>query len=235
MSETPFVHGIAKSVSTSAVEGEIGAHRPFPVHGTKLTLDVPRAADAPEVAAACQDPEIQRFTTVPVPFGPEHADNFINELCPRLWDEGGASWIIRAFESQTPHVAGTISLRVGLEKTTNVGYWMAPEWRGRGLMQESLQLAVTTAFNLLGFQCVTLEAHPDNLASIRVAWRCGFRFGGILRGIGLHHGQREDRAVATLLPGDPLEPATSWNDLMKQLQQGNRGNASDQERSTKNE
>ena len=131
--------------------GEIGAHRPFPVHGTNLTLDVPRAADAPEVAAACQDPEIQRFTTVPVPFGPEHADNFLNELCPQLWDEGGASWIIRTYEFQTPHVAGTISLRVGLEKTANVGYWMAPEWRGRGLMREALQLALTTAFNLLGF------------------------------------------------------------------------------------
>ena len=235
MSETPFVRGIAKSVSTSAAMGEIGAHRPFPVYGDLLTLDVPRAADSPEVAAACQDPEIQRFTTVPVPFGPEHADNFLNELCPQLWDEGGASWIIRTYDAQTPHVAGTISLRVGLEKTANVGYWMAPEWRGRGLMQESLQLAVTTAFNLLGFQCVTLESHPENLASIRVAWRCGFRFGGILRGIGLHQDQREDRAMATLLPGDPLEPATSWNALMKLLQQGNRGNASDQERSTKNE
>lgn len=229
MSETPFVRGIAKSVSTSASAGEIGAHRPFPVHGTNLTLDVPRPGDAPEVAAACQDPEIQRFTTVPVPFGPEHADYYLNELCPQLWNEGGASWIIRTYESQTPHVAGTISVRVGTEKTANVGYWMAPEWRGRGLMREALQLAVTTAFNLLGFQCVTLEAHPENLASIRVAWSCGFRFGGILRGIGMHQNQREDRAVATLLPGDPLEPATSWVALMTLLQQGNRGNSSSQE------
>lgn len=94
-------------------------------------------------------------------------------------------------------------------------------------MREALQLAVTTAFNLLGFQCVTLQAHPDNLASIRVAWRCGFRFGGILRGIGMHQDQREDRAMATLLPGDPLEPATSWTALMKLLQQSHRGNASD--------
>jgi hypothetical protein len=227
MSETPFVQGIAKFVSTSAAAGEIGAHRPFPVHGTLLTLDVPRAADAPEVAAACQDPGIQRFTTVPVPFGPEHADNFLNELCPQLWDEGGASWIIRTYDARTPYVAGTISLRVGLEKTANVGYWIAPEWRGRGLMREALQLAVTTAFNLLGFECVILEAHPDNLASIRVAWHCGFRFGGILRGIGLHQGQREDRAVATLLQGDPLEPATEWTDLVKRLQLSDRGNTSD--------
>lgn len=218
MLELPFVEGIAKSVSTSAVDGGIGAHTPFAVPGKGITLEVPTPADAPAIAAACQDPEIQKFTTVPVPYGPEHAEYFVNELTRQLWDEGGANWIIRVSDRSGSHVAGTVALRLGLEKTTNVGYWIAPEWRGRGLMTEALKLAVTTAFEKLGFECVVLEAHPENQGSLRVAWKCGFRFAGILRGVGLHQGKREDRAVASLLAGDPLEPVGTWNDLTGLLQ-----------------
>ena len=47
-----------------------------------------RAADADAVHRACQDPDIQRWTTVPRPYLPEHALGFVTEISATAWAEG---------------------------------------------------------------------------------------------------------------------------------------------------
>lgn len=211
-----FVEGIATSVSQTAQPGGIGAHEPFPVRGELVILDTPQPGDTRDIVIACQDPQIQRFTTVPVPFGLSDAQHFLSVLHQKLWDEGGANWLIRAFMGQgTPRFVGTIALRPVAEKKADVGYWMTPEARGKGLMSRALALAVRTAFDKLGFECVTWQANPENLASRKVAWKVGFTFGGVVRGLGVNNrGQRENRLMASFLKGDPLmQPRGSWDDI----------------------
>ena len=60
--------------------------------GTTLTIDELvlrpwRPADAPELFAVCQDPEIARWVTIPQPFTPADADAFI-ENALTMWRDG---------------------------------------------------------------------------------------------------------------------------------------------------
>ncbi|NMW80301.1 GNAT family N-acetyltransferase [Mobiluncus mulieris] len=211
-----FVEGIATSVSQTAQPGGIGAHEPFPVRGEQVILDMPRPGDAQEIVSACQDSDIQRFTMVPFSFGLPQAQHFLSVMHQKLWDEGGANWLIRAFLGQgNLRFVGTVALRPTGEKKADVGYWIAPESRGQGLMTRALALAVRTAFDNLGFECVTWQANPENLASHRVAWKVGFTFSGVARGVGVNNrGQREDRLIASFVKGDTLlQPRGSWEDV----------------------
>lgn len=69
---------------------------PVTLRTDRLILHPPRLADAAAITAACQDPEIPRWTTVPTPYTREHADGFI-ELTEQAWADGSqAVWGIHA-------------------------------------------------------------------------------------------------------------------------------------------
>ena len=60
-------------------------------------------------------------------------------------------------------------------------YWLAPRARGRGIATEALELVTSWAFGRNDVVRVQLVTRVDNVASQRVAERCGFRREGILR------------------------------------------------------
>ena len=63
-----------------------------------------------------------------------------------------------------------------------IGYILAPEYRGRGLMTEAVTLLLRHCFEDLAVHRVEALIHPDNQPSIRLASRLGFRCeGGPLR------------------------------------------------------
>lgn len=63
----------------------------------------------------------------------------------------------------------------------DMGYCLRGEAEGQGLMREAVQAAREFAHTQLGLGRLFLRIHPDNLASCRVAERCGFQFEGVLR------------------------------------------------------
>ena len=73
-------------------------------------------------------------------------------------------------------MAGSISLQhIDPEaRTGEIGYYLAPECRGRGLATRALVLLAGHALGELGLQTVHLHAATANGASQRVAERAGF-------------------------------------------------------------
>ena len=90
-----------------------------------------------------------------------------------------------------------IDLGVG---RTAVGYWLAPEARGRGVATAAVRLIARWAFAELGMARLELTCGPDNEASQRVALRCGFVREGVLRSHMPFKGTRRDTVVFSLLP-----------------------------------
>lgn len=99
----------------------------------RLELRAPADADVDAITAACQDPEIPRWTTVPSPYTREHGEGFV-ELVATWWtDDSQAVWGVFLGGTELVGV-------VGLHRITEhpagghaeLGYWMAPEARGRG-------------------------------------------------------------------------------------------------------
>ncbi len=142
----------------------------------RVVLDSPLSADVDDITRYCQDPLFERFLTVPWPYRRADAEYFVNDHVPTGWGAGDElTWAIRA-ERGGP-VLGVIGLRV---QTSDVGFWMGAEHRGRGHMSEALRLVAnwTLGTGFAGIREIGWECIVGNTASASVARRCGFRFMG---------------------------------------------------------
>ena len=101
-------------------------------------------------------------------------------------------------------ILGGVSLHeVELEHArAAVGYWLAPRARGRGVATRAVRLLAGWAFAELALMRIGLTCGPDNVASQRVAERCGFTREGVLRSYVTFKGGRRDSVVFGLLPGE---------------------------------
>ena len=174
--------------------------------GTTLTIDELvlrpwRPADAPQLLAICQDPEIARWVTIPQPFLPTDADAFI-ENSETMWRDGrGAAFAI--VDAATDHLLGAVT-RFGPDgHQATFGLWLGPDARGRGVGTRALRLvadwtfATTAAIRLDAFIMV------GNEASDRMVERAGFRREGVLRAWDIHHdGVPVDCVVYSRIRGD---------------------------------
>jgi Acetyltransferases, including N-acetylases of ribosomal proteins len=180
---------------------------PVVLRSERLVLRAPDAGDIDTIAALCQDPDVQHWTTVPSPYTREDAAQFVQEVVSRGWAEDtGHQWGIRADD----RLLGMIGLtRIG-HGEAELGYWLAPEARGHGLMSEAVATVLDHGFRALPIQRVEWHAKVGNFASAAVARRAGFRFEGMSRLGGLQRGRRVDDWQAGLLVDDPRAEAGGW-------------------------
>ena len=71
-----------------------------------------------------------------------------------------------------------------------IGYWVAPWARGRGVATRAVRLLHGWAVEQLGMRRLEILPHADNAPSRRVAERCGYTDTGTLRALA----RGEDRA-----------------------------------------
>jgi RimJ/RimL family protein N-acetyltransferase len=62
--------------------------------GPRVRLRPWRPDDVDAVTAACQDPEVQRWTRVPVPYARSDAEAFVGDVSAGMHREGGASFAV---------------------------------------------------------------------------------------------------------------------------------------------
>lgn len=71
--------------------------------------------------------------------------------------------------------------------------------RGKGYTSEAVNLMVRYLFGRRKENRIRLVIHPDNLASRRVAEKCGFTYEGLARGAWYHKGRFHDVAIYSIL------------------------------------
>jgi RimJ/RimL family protein N-acetyltransferase len=80
-----------------------------------------------------------------------------------------------------------------------VGFWLLPSARGRGLAARAVKLVTGWAFESLGFDRVELTTAPDNAATRRLAARLGFVEEGVMSERNLERGRRVDVVMLAVL------------------------------------
>jgi len=80
----------------------------------------------------------------------------------------------------------------------------SPEHRGKGVATEAVQLLVRYVFETRRVNRIRLVIHPDNVASRRLAEKCGFRHEGRARGAWYHKGKHQDVEIYALLHDDVI-------------------------------
>ncbi|MGH9250925.1 MAG: GNAT family N-acetyltransferase, partial [Acidimicrobiales bacterium] len=85
--------------------------RPFELQDDEVLLAAPTRDDVDRITDLCQEEQIQRWTTVPVPYRRRDADWFVREIVGPGWDSGlELSWAVR--DPADRNVLGMISVRL---------------------------------------------------------------------------------------------------------------------------
>jgi [ribosomal protein S5]-alanine N-acetyltransferase len=77
-------------------------------------------------------------------------------------------------------------------KRAEVGYWLVPGARGRGIGRTAVSLLVDWAFATLDLDRIEITTTPDNEAAKRLAESVGFTAEGVMRARNLERGRRVD-------------------------------------------
>ncbi|MFB7341135.1 GNAT family N-acetyltransferase [Streptomyces hydrogenans] len=184
-------------------------HLPTRLPGIGLTLRPFSSADEPLVARALDDAEIARWATGAhlhrLPAGERAAQWLGTRLA--AWSDGIPHFAIA--NPDTDALTGYIGLRRIHNGNAEVGSWIAPWARGRGLAADALLTAAgwaltPTVHGGLGLHRIALHHATGNPASCTVAAKAGLLLEGTMRQATTDHtGARHDSHLHARLATDP--------------------------------
>jgi RimJ/RimL family protein N-acetyltransferase len=169
-----------------------------PMEPTHPWFDVPRIvgsqvvmrrhvpADLDRMVEGAADPVLKRWLGhFPQPYAVEHAEQFVDTSLERQARGEGLDWTLA--DPDTDELLGNVGLfRVERGYEAEVGYWLHPSGRGRGVATEAVRLALRHAFlppevGGLGLARVRAVVAVGNEASQRVLERAGMSLQGRAR------------------------------------------------------
>lgn len=179
-----------------------------------VTLRAHRDDDLEGVLAQCRDPEMQRWTTVPVPYSLEDAKTFVRHVVPGGWETDRAwEYAVSARDDDgVERFAGGVGLTRRGDGRAEVGYGTSPWARRRGLTERAVRLLLAWGFEERGLEVVDWVAARGNWASRRLAWRVGFAVGQE-RDWMQQRGALVPAWFGTLARGEELRPRHPWYDV----------------------
>jgi RimJ/RimL family protein N-acetyltransferase len=180
---------------------------PEPLNGPAARLRPAAERDIPEILIAHQD-DPSLYLRMGIPRPPSGA-----ELGRRVEDSAadrasGASVWLTILKPGSDDCRGQIDVhQVDWDhQRAELGIWVAPGDRGRGLGAGALALAGPWLLERCGLMRVQLLTEPDNEPMLRAARAAGFSAEGILRAYRRERGRRIDVSVMSLVSSDPVAP-----------------------------
>jgi RimJ/RimL family protein N-acetyltransferase len=164
-----------------------------------IALEPLAAGHVPAVEAMLDDPDVIRFTRIPVPAPAGFAESWFGR-----YEEGRADGSREAFAIVEDGDFVGLALAATIEREARqceLGYMVAPAGRGRGVATEALRQLTEWAFSE-GMLRAELRISVDNVASKRVAERNGYVLDGTLRSLWFKGDLREDTEIWSRLPSD---------------------------------
>ena len=169
-------------------------------------------ADIPWVYEVSLDPRVQKFVQLPMPYRRADAEYFVREMAIAAWaGRQRAEFVVESAEEVDADGEARRLGRVGLGLdgggAAQIGYWMDPAARGRGVATAAVRALCAWGFASLGLGLIEWRAEVGNAASRRVAEKAGFRVEAVLRRRLVHRGGRVDAWIGSMLPGElPTRP-----------------------------
>jgi RimJ/RimL family protein N-acetyltransferase len=156
----------------------LAALPPTPVlHTARLMLRPLEAADAPTIQRRFPRWEIVRHlaTRVPWPYPADGAATFMAHCLETMARGEACQWAI-TLKDDPRELIGIIELRAddGVSRDHR-GFWIDPQFQGRGLMTEAAERVTTFVFDDLGWPRLWLTNAEANIGSHRIKEKQGAR------------------------------------------------------------
>lgn len=147
-------------------------HQPPRLTDGRIYLRQITTSDVDDVYEMCQDYEMQRWTTIPLPYTYQHALDFTAQKVDDV-KNGRAPiyWVIT--DEPDGRFCGGIDLRPDGLGSAEVGYCVAPWARGHGFGAAALRLACAWGLDQ-DLSAIVWLAAVGNTASRKAAERVGF-------------------------------------------------------------
>jgi RimJ/RimL family protein N-acetyltransferase len=158
-------------------------HRPWydvpRIVGRDVVLRDFRDEDVPRVVEACSDERTSYWLTqMPSPYTEQHARDWLEEMREQRATGTGITWVVA--DPADDRLLGVVTaFDLSPEGSAEVGYWVHPEGRGRGVATEATALVVRHCFvpvedGGLGRRRLRAFAAEGNTASMWVLKTNGF-------------------------------------------------------------
>jgi RimJ/RimL family protein N-acetyltransferase len=151
------------------------------IEGDGFRLRPVRDDDAPRIQEGTAEPAAQHWLGhKPAPYTMDDARAYVERRREHAATAQAVTWAVA--DADDDRILGTVLWFNWVpEVECELGFWLHPEARGRGLATRACTLALDHVFDTLGVQRVTAFAAAANTASRAVIERLGFRFYGIER------------------------------------------------------
>ncbi|MBL7828314.1 MAG: GNAT family N-acetyltransferase [Saprospiraceae bacterium] len=173
---------------------------PFPVLKTeRLILREMVESDAEALLFLRTDPVVMKYLDRPKMESIEKAREFIGMVGNNFTQNEGINWAISIGDD--PAMIGNICIwRIDKPHYRGeIGYAMHPAFHGQGIMQEAMRVVLNYGFNEMGLHSIEANVNPENLASIRLLERHGFRREAYFRENYYFEGTFMDSAIYSLI------------------------------------
>lgn len=183
----------------------------LPLHDDQVRLRTLRSADAVAFAEGTRDPEVRHYAHLPES---HYTPTSVRAMVDGPAREGlarGDLAVLAIADATTDRFAGSVVI-FGVSPTgAEVGFWLHPEYRGRGRTGAALDLVAELA-QRSGLSHLTARTAPDNQPAQRVLQQAGFTATGRGHSVApsgqsmdsLYYRKSFDRAQALPLTTDRL-------------------------------
>lgn len=172
----------------------------FPEEGLAfddLVLRLPNADDLQGLAAAFADGELSEADNI----SPFRRDELAVELPGFVANGELARLVVADVHTGVTFGGGTLHHLDAERGIIEIGYWLFPRARGRGIATRVARALAEYAFTL-GIERVAAYVEVGNVPSERVLERAGFTREGIIRSLPTSEGRRVEKTIFSLLPGE---------------------------------
>ena len=148
----------------------------FPQVSTKrLLLREPCMDDVALFTDIFSDPQLRRYSNVPRHLTPHSVRIWTQWLCRAYFTRSACAWTIQLRD--TGEAIGSVRFnRIDRPmKVAEVGFELLPAFRGLGLMLEALHAIIGLGELRFGLERIEASCANENVASLRVLQKCGFR------------------------------------------------------------
>ena len=159
-------------------------------------------ADAADLAAALSNKKVQDNLRdgLPYPYTAEDGRGYISAMLAAdkndtfafaITADGKVIGSIGAFRQTNIH-----------RQTAELGYYIAEEYWGKGIMTEAVRQLCAYVFSHSDIIRIYAEPFAHNVGSCRVLEKAGFRYEGTLRGNAVKNGKILDMKMYSVLKGE---------------------------------
>lgn len=145
----------------------------------RILLRELKESDAKSIYKHAKNKEIIRYTDLPHPYRPRHAKEFIKNAVKDKENE-----LFGIEIKETKELIGVIKIDKGYaekHKEVKIGFWIGKEYHGKGIMTEVLFAMLDYIFRDLGMNRVYCDIFENNIGSLKLVRKLGFKHAGTAR------------------------------------------------------